>query len=137
MNESTKQKYLGYIVDSSGKIRNTIEDRKNKGYGMISEILAIIKDIPLGQYKLEIGLKLRQAMLLSGLLFNSEAWHDVHEKEMKILETVDEHLLRSLISAHSKTPLEFLYLETGAKPIRFILGSLKKEIFYNQNFSLW
>ena len=58
MNDSLKQKYLGDIVDSSGKIRNTIEDRKNRGYGMIAEILAIIKDIPLGQYKLEIGLKL-------------------------------------------------------------------------------
>ena len=61
---------------------------------MIAEILAIIKDIPLGQYKLEIGLRLRQAMLLRGILFDSETGHDVHEKEIKILETVDEHLLR-------------------------------------------
>ena len=61
-------------------------------------------------------------MLISGLLFNSEAWHDVTEAEIKILESVDEHLLRLLVGAHSKTPLEFLYLETGAIPIRFIMA---------------
>ena len=122
MNESTKEKYLGDIIDTSGKIRSTVEDRKKKGYGMVAEILAIVNDIPLGRYKIEIGLKLRQAMLLSGLLFNSEAWHDITDTEIKIFESVDEYLLRLLVGAHTKTPLEFLYLETGATPIRFILA---------------
>ena len=122
MKDTSKQKYLGDIIDISGKNRSNIEDRKNKGYGVVAEILAIIKDIPLGQYKIEIGLKLRQAMLLNMLLFNSEAWHDVTDAEIKILETVDEHLLRALVNGHSKTPLEFLYLESGATPIRFILA---------------
>ena len=89
MKQSTKEKYLGDIVDVSLKIRSTIEDRKSKGYGMVAEIIAIVNDIPLGKYKLEIGLKLRQAMLISGLLFNSEAWHDVTEAEIKIFESVD------------------------------------------------
>ena len=33
-----------------------------------------------------------------------------------------DHLLRLLVGAHSKTPLAFLYLETGAIPIRFIMA---------------
>ena len=122
MKQATKEKYLGDIVDVSGKIRSTVEDRKCKGYGMVAEIIAIVNDIQLGKYKTEIGLKLRQAMLLSGLLFNSEAWHGITETEIKILESVDEHLLRLLVGAHSKTPLEFLYLETGAIHIRFIIA---------------
>ena len=89
---------------------------------MVAEILAIINEIPLGQYKMEIGLKLRQAMLLNGLLFNSEAWHDINDVEIKLLESVDEHLLRSLVGGHAKTPLEFLHLEAGAIPIHFILS---------------
>ena len=48
MEESSKQKYLGDIVDNSGKIRSTIEDIKRKGYGIVTEILAIVNDIPLG-----------------------------------------------------------------------------------------
>ena len=82
MAESIKEKYLGDIIDNTGKIRSTIEDRKNKGYGMVAEILAIINEIPLGQYKMESGLILRQAMLLNGLLFNSEAWHDINDVEI-------------------------------------------------------
>ena len=36
---------------------------------------------------------------------------------------MDEILLRKIFSAHSKTPLETLYLESGNLPIRFILMS--------------
>ena len=122
MKESDKQKYLGDFIDRTGKIGSTIDDRKNKGYGMAAEIIAIVNDIPLGQFKMEISLKLREAMLISGLLFNSEAWHNVSETEIRKFEVVDEHLLRSLVGAHAKTPLEFLYLETGSIPIRFILS---------------
>ena len=123
MDDSNKEKYLGDFIDNTGKIRSTIEERKNRGYGIVSEILAIIEEIPLGKYRMEIGLKLRQAMLLNGMLFNSEAWHSLSSNEIKILESVDEHLLRGLVRGHSKTPLDFFYLEAGAVPIRFLISS--------------
>ena len=62
-------------------------------------------------------------MLLNGYLFNSEAWHAISEEDIKTLEKVDQHLLRSLVNGHAKTPIEFLFLETGAIPVRFILTS--------------
>ena len=130
MNESEQEKYLGDLVNSSGTIRKTIEERKGKGYGIVSEIIAILEEIPLGRHKLEIGLKLRQAMLINGILFNSEAWHSVSETELRILEVIDEHLLRALVKGHAKTPLEFLYLETGSIPIRFIIAS--RRLMYHQ-----
>ena len=123
MEDSKQEKYLGDILDNSGKIRKTVEDRKNKGFAIAAEILAILSEVPLGKYKMEIGLQLRQAMLINGILFNSEAWHDIREEEVKLLESVDEYLIRSLIKAHSKTPLEFLYLEVGALPIRYIIST--------------
>ena len=70
-----------------------------------------------------MGLKLRQAMLINGILFNSEVWHGVTAEHVKALEKVDEHLLRSLLHFHSKTPLEFLFLETGSVPIRYTISS--------------
>ena len=123
MNSTDKDNYLGDIVHSSGQIRHTIEQRRDRGYAIVAEIIAILDDIPLGKYKIDIGLKLREAMLLNRILFNSEAWHNISDKEIKILESVDEHLLRSLVKGQSKTPLEFLYLEAGAMPIRFIISS--------------
>ena len=59
------RKFLGDLVNTSGTIRKTVEERRNKGYGIVTEIIAILDEIPLGRYKLEIGLKLRQAMLLN------------------------------------------------------------------------
>ena len=61
MHESQREKFLGDIVDGSGKSRKTFEDRKNKGYGIVAEILAIINEIPLGQFRMEIGLELGEA----------------------------------------------------------------------------
>jgi hypothetical protein len=60
MPNSDREKYLGDIVDKSGKIRATIaiEDRQKKGYGLTAEILGILNEIPLGQHKMEMGLQL-------------------------------------------------------------------------------
>ena len=60
---------------------------------------------------------------MNGILYNTEAWHNIREKEIKRLEEVDEYLLRTLVHGHAKTPIEFIYLETGSNSIRYILGS--------------
>ena len=123
MKDSTQEKYLGDLVNTTGNIKETVADRVAKGYGIVSEIKAILSEIPLGKYKLEVGLQLRQAMLLNGLLYNSEAWHSVTMQDIVPFENLDEGLLRYLLGSHSKAPLEMLYLESGATPIRFVISS--------------
>ena len=59
METSIKSKYLGDIIDNSGTIRANIDDRRAKGFAIINEILAILEEIPLGSYRMEIGLSLR------------------------------------------------------------------------------
>ena len=66
---------------------------------------------------------LREAMFANGILYNSEAWHGVTEMHIEKLSKVDHQLMRFLLSAHSKVPLEFLYLETGTKPVKFVVSS--------------
>ena len=62
MKDSKQEKYLGEIVHCNGKVKQTLEDRKARAIAIVAEIKAILEDIPLGIYKLDIGLKLRQAM---------------------------------------------------------------------------
>ena len=81
--------------------------------------MSILSEIPLGKYKTEAALKLREAMLLNGVLYNSEAWHGVTNAQFVQL---DESLLRGILNAHRKTAKEFLYLETGTIPIKYILA---------------
>ena len=90
-----------------------------------------MNEVPLGHWKVEAGLRLRQAMLINGILYNSEVWHNMSIKDAVILEKVDEALLRGLLNAHPKTPLEALYLETKSIPIRYILASRRILYLYN------
>ena len=123
MRNSEKEKYLGDYIHSSGKIKATLEDRTNKGWGIVSEIKAILNEVPLGKYKVEIGLLLRQAMLINGVLYNSEVWHSILVNDLLPIEKIDEALLRFILDAHAKAPIETLYLESGAIPIRFIIAN--------------
>ena len=131
MESSECEKYLGDFITSDGKLKVNIDNRRAKGYGLAAEILAILDEVPLGKHRIEIGLILRQAMLVNGMLYNSEAWHCLSESDIKSLEKVDEYLLRNLTKAHSKTPLEFLYLETGTMPLSFIISSRRLNFFHN------
>ena len=131
MENSKQETYLGDILDESGNNKANLEKRKANGYGITSEIIAIVNEVPLAQWKIEAGLNLRQAMLINGTLFNAEVWHGVTKKDAITLEKVDEALLRRLLQAHPKIPLEALYLETKSIPILFILAS--RRIMYLHN----
>ena len=64
------------------------------------------------------------------MLYSCEAWHSISEDKLKMMGNVDKHLLRSLVKGHSKSPLEFLFLEAGATPIRFLISC--RRILYLQ-----
>ena len=116
-------KYLGDIISKSGKLPENIAERRVKGVTSFSIVRAILEDIPLGRYRTEIGLELRQAMFLNSVLFNSETWHGLKATDITELDTLDEQILRYICKYHAKTPIEFLYLETGALPISYIIAS--------------
>ena len=76
MKSSKIEKYLGDLITTSGKMKDNITARKEKGFGIVSEILSILSEVPLGKFKKQIALILRQAMFLNGILHNSEVWAD-------------------------------------------------------------
>jgi hypothetical protein len=79
----------------------------------------------------QIGLELRQAWLLNGILFNSEVWHNVADSDIAHFVEIDKYLLIGLVKAHAKTPIEHLYLETASMPIPFIISV--RRLIYLQN----
>ena len=131
MHQSESIKYLGDYIHESGKIRFNIMERRAKANGAFAEIRAILEDVPLGKYRTEVGLHLRQALFINGVLFNSEIWHGVKPTDIDLLSVVDNQILRYICGAHAKTPTEFLFLETGSLPLSFILSS--RRMIYLQN----
>ena len=75
-------------------------------------------------------------LLVSSLMCNSEAWYNVTNKEIELLESVDTKFLRTLLKAPRSTPKEIIYLELGCVPLRELL--MKRRILFlhyimNQN----
>ena len=122
MKDSKSEKYLGDIIHKSGSSKPNIARRLARGWGKVNEILAIVKEAPLGKWRIKAGLQLRKALLINGTLFNSEAWHGITLGQVKAFEKVDEALLKGLVLGHSKIPIPALYMETAQLPLRFILA---------------
>ena len=130
MEEKSEEKYLGDIITTDGKNIKNILARVAKGKGIVIRIFTILDAIPLGKRYFEIGLILRDVLLVSSMLFNSEAWYNVTQKEMELLETVDTLFLRKLIGAPKSTPKEMLYLEMGLIQFRDIIREKRLRFLY-------
>jgi hypothetical protein len=129
--QSLQEKYFGDVISSEGTLDATIKQRKAKAYSYLAEIRALLSDMPFGKRRLQIGLMLRDAMFVNGVLCNSEAWHNIRKKHIKELETVDHAVMRHIIGAQAKVPIEFLYLESGTMQLSKVI-SLRR-IMYLQN----
>ena len=118
MREAESERYIGDIISCNGSNDANISRRKSIGMGAISEIFAILNQISLGYQYIEIGLILRESMLMSKILLSAEAWHRLFLYQIEKLEEVDKSFLRQLFNCHSKTAIEFLFSESGTIPIR-------------------
>ena len=121
--EVASAKYLGNFVSSTGGVRETVEDRRSKGWGKVTTIEGILSSVDLGD--------LRKAILVNSLLFTAETWSGVRKADILRLEQVDQALLRSLGSGHSRSPKEFANLEFGTLRLSQILTQNRLMYHYN------
>ena len=119
MEESVMEKYLGDLITNDGSNAKNIAARKAKGQGILDQIIGKLSGVMYGPFYFEVGLVLRQSMLINGILTNAESWYGLKETDMEQLEQVDEQFLRIFLEVGKGCPKEMLYLETGVIPIRF------------------
>ena len=105
------------------KIIKNILSRRNKGIALINEINTILSEMMLGDEHFEVSVLLRNAILASSLLFNSETWYNISKSDIKMLESVDERYMRKILNCPVKTPKCIMYLELGLSPLRFTIQS--------------
>jgi hypothetical protein len=121
MEEKMEERYLGDIISVDGRNVKNIKARIAKGNGIVNKIICLLDAIPFGKHYFEIGIILRNSLLVSSVLFNSEAWYNLTESELNLLETIDVMFLRQLLQAPKGTPKEMLFLELGCIPLREII----------------
>ena len=118
MEEKSEEKYLGDLISKDGRNLKNIQGRINKGKGIVTKILNILEGIPFGKVYFKVAVILRNTLLVSSMLCNSEAWVNLTNSELDLLETVDVMLLRNTLKAPVSTPKEMLFLELGVQPLR-------------------
>ena len=98
--ESTK--YVGHILSTKGGLHDTVEDRQQKGWGIITNIMVILSVVDMDGHQVEAGLMLRQSLLISSMLFSAEAWSGLTDKQHRRFDLVDTALLGRLTGGHSQ-----------------------------------
>ena len=110
-------RYLGDIITSTGSLRESIEDRRNKGWGKVAEISGILSELT-SIRRVEVGLKLREAKIVNGMIYSTKAWSSISNAELTRLEQDDMSGLRALVQGHSKCSTAFILLEFGVLQLR-------------------
>jgi hypothetical protein len=123
--------YLGDILSADGTIDKLIENRRQKGIGICSQVTGILNSVSLGFFFYKIAFTLRDAKLLNGILTNAEVWNSIKSKHIDILEDIDLMLLKKIVNAHSMTAKETFFLEAGLIPLKFVIS--KRRLLYLRN----
>ena len=75
----------------------------------------MLESIPFGKRYFEVGIIMRETLLVSSMLFNAEAWYNLTNAEIDLLKTVDLMLMRNFLKALKLTRKDILYFELGCR----------------------
>ena len=78
---------------SNARMDDNILMRHDKGISISNQILSILTEVSFGVYHFEMGMLFRTAMLINGILFNTEAMESISEQQISSLEECDRYLL--------------------------------------------
>jgi hypothetical protein len=88
--QTTKQKYLGFILSRKGNNMDNINQMKNKLIGIIRKIFKCMK-----KYYFESRMIFLNVMLRSSILYACETYYNLKEVELRQLERIEEGFLRN------------------------------------------
>ena len=121
--------YLRDIISADGSHNKNVQARRNKGLGIINNIMQILQSMLFGQFYFEVSLVLRSSILLSSLL-TSEACVNLSDQNIRGLEQTDEILMSQIMGSAANTSYICKYLELGAVSVRFEI--MKRKILFIQ-----
>ena len=123
MKKVIEWKYLGDVLQSNSKCDANIKERTRRGIGASTTVVQMLSELCLGRFFFQAANILRASLFLSSLISNSEAWVNLTVKNISDLQSIDDQLLRDILSAQRNTPIEYLYLETGNISVKFVIIS--------------
>ena len=102
---SERERYLGDILTTNGKIDQNIIARCNKGTGKVNEIISMLQEISFGPHYFKMALLFRNSILLSSMLCSSEVLYGITKSHIEHLEQVDRIFFRRLFQVPDCTAI--------------------------------
>ena len=128
--ETEEQRYLGFVLSSSGNNMVNINHMKKKAKGIIRRIFTILGNLNLQKYYVECAILFLKVMLRSSILYACETYYNLKENEIRALEMIEEGFLRELFKTGRGCPVSQLYAEVGLIPARYEI--IKIRLLYLQ-----
>ena len=128
-----EQKYLGFVLSNNGSNLNNIIAKQNRAIGIKKDIEYLTKG--LGKYTLEGGMIYLNSLLRSSIIFAAETMYNIKEGEYRLIERIEEDLLRRFFKTGPGCPIFQLYFESGHVPARFAIKRMKFIYFYVYNIT--
>ena len=123
--KTQKQKYLGFYLSSKGDNMANISEVQKKAVWVIKRIINRLDSLKLKQYYFECALIFLNVILRSSILYASETYYNLKEKELRALERIEENYLRRVFKTSKGCPISQLYLEIGHIPARFEIYKMR------------
>ena len=83
MVEVSEDTYLGDLISNDAKNTKNIANRVSKGLGIIAQIFNILEIVSFGNHFIQVGLMLRESMLVNGILTNCESLYNMTKADFK------------------------------------------------------
>ena len=126
ISKADSYKYLGDHVADLWETLYSKRWEKAQGYSVTCQ--AMCTEISLGFQTYSFAKMLHRSIFVNGTMVNMETWPEFSTTRIEMFERIEQGFLRRILEAHSKTPIECLYLELGIMPFRFHL--MMKRIMY-------
>ena len=117
-----KYKYLGNIIEASGKLNSSFTELSKKGAKILFSIFKYLS--PLERVSIKIYKKLFESLVKPVLMYNSEIWYmDFHEKISNVFNRAQNNDLNNfdMLSFIDKSP-------TNLRFCKYVLGLSKRSV---------
>ena len=101
MGKSVEQKYLGFILSSTGDNMANIRMLKKKSIGTVRKIFKKLDGLKLKNYYFEVGMIFMNVMLRSSILYASETYYNLKETDLRQIERIEDSYCKQQEGAQS------------------------------------
>ena len=123
--EVKEQKYLGFVLSSTGNNGANIKSLEKKSIGVIRTIMTKLEKLNLRQYYFECSRIFMNVILRGSLLYAGECYYNLTENNLRRIERIEEQYMRKVLKTPKSTPIAQIYLEFGQWPARFEIQKMR------------